>query len=50
MTLTPMLMTELLADERRRDLATAATRRRRSRLAAARHRRLYARLRHGQSA
>lgn len=49
MSLTPMLMTELLADARRRELTVAATRRRRSRLAATRHRRLYARLRHGMS-
>jgi hypothetical protein len=44
-----MLMTEMLADERRRELTAAATRRRRSRVAAVRHRRLYARLRHGMS-
>ena len=34
MSLTPMLMTELLVDERRRELTAAATRRRRSRVAA----------------
>ena len=47
MSFTPMLMTEMLADEHRRELAAAAIRRRRSRAATARHRRLYARLRHG---
>jgi hypothetical protein len=50
MSLTPMLMTQMLADERRRELTEAATRRRRSRVAASRHRRVYARLRHGDAA